>query len=83
MVLTKEEGSQRIEKFILEISIKHRNIALKVTLRSLILVGFAVLPVVFRGLPGGLPREGHGLLQHPGADTGEWRHPSAIPVDQD
>ena len=30
MILTKEEGAHRIEKFILETSINHRNIAIKV-----------------------------------------------------
>jgi hypothetical protein len=48
MVLTKKEGVQRIEKFILEISIKHRNIALKVTLWfASFILGDAVFPVIF------------------------------------
>ena len=31
MILTKTEGVQRLEKFVLETSVKHRNIGLKVT----------------------------------------------------
>lgn len=51
MILTKTEGVKSLEKFILETSVKHRNIGLKVKLNNFNInhgIGFIIFPVLLR-----------------------------------
>lgn len=62
MVLTKTEGTQRLEKFVLETSVKHRNIAIKVNTIILKSIGTLILLILLRRCIGSLSGQINGLL---------------------